>query len=117
MALASSVNMSGAAGGTELPALRVLGELLVLLLAGLALLGSELEGVGWRRMAEMLDCFEAACGRSGPEARGGEAECVRGGVRPRVTDMAGRGPWGLRALVAASRGSIMTAWAAWFWRC
>lgn len=114
MALASSVNMSGAAGGTELPAFRPRGELLaLLLLAGFALLGSELEGVGWRRMAEMLDCFEAACSGSGPVARGGDTECVRGGVRPRATDMAGRGPCGLRALVAASRGSIMTAWAAW----
>ncbi len=66
----------------------VLGELLALLLPGLALFGSELEGVGWWRSAERLALFPllvlVAGGPFAPlisewELRGGDTE-VLGGV-------------------------------------
>ncbi len=65
----------------------VLGELLALLLPGLALFGSELEGVGWWRSAERLALFPLPVVAGGPfvplisewELRGGDTE-VLGGV-------------------------------------
>lgn len=90
---------------TDVPAVSVLGELLALLvLAGFALLGSEFAGVGCRR-ADKLALLVG-----GLELRGGDAEWVRGGVGADA-DMAGKGPWGLRALVAETeiRGSIIAA--------
>lgn len=117
-ALKSSLDMSLVAeGGPVVPDDMARGELLALFeLAGFALFGSELAGVGWRRadkLALLMLLFVSEFA-----VRGGDADCVRGGVRRGgAAGIAGRGPWGFRALVVARRGSIMTACAACSWSC
>jgi hypothetical protein len=92
MALTSSLYMSCPAGGPAVAAVKVLGELLALpMLAGFALLGSEFVGVGCRRAERLALFIELA--PSELAVRGGDAECVRGGViRGTCEDIAGRGP-------------------------
>ena len=119
--------MAGEAAAAPVVEFRALGELLALLLglAGLALFGSELAGVGWRsadKLVFLTPLFVSECA-----LLGGETDRVRGGVRRggavgAAAGITGRGPWGLRALVVARRGSIRTAcavcaaWAACIWR-
>lgn len=96
-----------------------LGELQALLgFMGLALLGSELAGVGCSR-ADRLALL-IVLGPSELVARGGDTEAVLGGVsRGPTPGIEGNGPCGLRALVGAIRGSTMTACACscrcWVW--
>lgn len=112
----SSRDISLVAGGPEVLVVKALGELLALLeFAGLALLGSEFAGVGWSRSADRLALLTPLFD-SEFAVLGGDTDCVLGGVRRGVAaGIAGRGPWGFRALVVESRGSIMTACAACSW--
>lgn len=98
------------------PVVMALGELLALFgLAGLALFGSEFAGVGWSRSADKLALLRPLF-VSEFAVLGGDTDCVLGGVRRGgAAGIAGRGPCGLRALVVARRGSIMTACAACSW--